>query len=264
MIKLSLYNSKVKLPNADYVLEEQNDLEDILNVITPKFSGSWEILVIDAKIKFVKDFIEEDNTPEWITINFYLNRAKLNEILLVYPKYAPREKTKKEYFNEMIASLNHLVDEPARKALYKALGSDTEKLKEVVTKLDKECNSVSISLKDVQSAVNYSKKVYASEVVNAFLLRDRYRWRLLNRLTRELGMEYAYHAVYKYVRKLLSEKNSYLQNNDVTNYVISRIDAPLICYTYVLFSNSTHYKQLYGLMYDIDNRGPKAIERILL
>lgn len=264
MIKLSLYNARVKLPNADYVLESQEDLEEILDVLTPKFEGTWDIIVIDAKIKFVKDFILADSTPDWVTINFYMNRAKLDEIVLIYPKYAPRVKTNKENFDELIASMKHLVDESARRALYKALGTDQIKLKEVLTKLDKECSGVSISLKDVQGTVSYSKKVYASEVINAFLLKDRNRWNLFDKLLKELGMEYAYNAMYKYVRKLLLEKNDYLHNKDVKMRIVSKVDAPLICYAYTMFSNSTNYKQLHCIMYGIDHRGQEAMERVLL
>lgn len=264
MVTLNLYKPRMKLPESDYVVEKQSDLEDILQVLTPKFEGRWEIIVMDAKIKYVKEVLSKDDSPDWLTIHFYLNKAKLNEVIMVHPNFAPREKTRKEVFDELVASMKHLLDESARRALFKALGSNPEELRDVVEKLDKECKGVNISLKDVQSVVNYSKKVYASEVVNAFLLCERNRWKLYEKLVRELGQEYAYNAINKYVRNLLKDKNGYLSNLEVKNRIVSKVDAPLICYAYVIFSNTTNYKQLYCAMYSLENRCTASLRRMIV
>ena len=156
----------------------------------------------------------------------------------------------------------HVIDESAKSALFKAVGSNVSELRDVVEKLDKECTTETITLKQVRSTVNYSKRVYASEVVNAFLVGDARRWKLYNDLVRELGSEITYYAMYKYVRNLLKSKQEYLLNKDVKQFVVKRLDAPLICYAYVLFANSTNYNQLPVILYSLENRSVKSLERI--
>ena len=53
MIRLVKHTSKMTIPHADYVLEKSEKLLDILNVLTPKFSGKWDIILIDPKTTFV-------------------------------------------------------------------------------------------------------------------------------------------------------------------------------------------------------------------
>lgn len=262
MIELRLHKSKDRIPDADYVLDKCDKFYDIVNLLTPKFEGKWSIILIDPKLKFVKELLSDSMLPDWINVSILLGTKKLDEVVLEFPKYQPKVKSRKEEFEEAIKDLTHVIDESAKKALYTALGSQIDNLKEVLTKLDTECKTETITLKQVRGTVNYSKRVYASDVINSFLLGDARRWSLYDKLVRELGMEIAYYACYKYVKTLLTEKDAYLQNKDIKQYIVKRIDAPLICYTYVLFANSCNYNQLYGLLYAIEHRSLKSMERI--
>lgn len=262
MIELHLHKPKEKIPDADYVLEKTDKFFDIIKFLTPKFSGKWKIILIDPKLKFTKELLKDETIPDWIDVSIYVGQKKLTSVVLEFPKYQPKSKTRKEEFEDIIKTMNHVIDESAKRALFKALGSSSEELRDVVEKLDKECTQETITLKQVRNSINYVKRVYASDVVNAFLIGDARRWYLYNALVKELGMEISYYAIYKYVKTLLKEKSEYLQNKDVKQYIVKKIDAPLICYTYVLFANSNNYNQLYGLMYAIEHRSKESMERI--
>lgn len=262
MISLVNNSSEGRLPDADYILEKTDKLFDIISLLTPKFEGKWEFILIDPKIKVIKELLSSRMIPEWIDINVYTTQKKIDEIVLEYPEYIPKQKTRKEMFNEVIATVNHVIDEAAKKALYAALSNKPSELQETLTKLDKECKGTSITLKQVQSVVNYTKRVYASDVLNAFLIGDARRWKLYNSLERELGTEIMYYAIRKQVHLLLQAKEDYLRNKDVKQFIVKRLDAPLICYTYVLFANSTNYNQLYGLMYSIEHRSKESLQMI--
>jgi len=262
MITLAKYNPKSSLPESDYVLETSDKFFDIVNLLTPKFNGSWEFVLIDPKLKFVKDLISNKTLPDWINVILLLSNKKIEEVVLQYPEYQPKDKSRKEQLNDIIAELTHVIDNSAKKALLTALGHNMEELRTTLLKLDKECTGEKITLKQVQGEINYTKRVYASDVVNAFLLRDARRWNLYNTLVREIGAEISYYAMYKYVKSLLTEKENYLLNKDIKKFIVKRIDAPLVCYAYTLFANSTNHYQLYGILYCLENRSNKSLERL--
>ena len=262
MIQLKQSSPKIKIPEADYVLDKTDKLYDMINFLTPKFSGRWSFILLDPTLKFTKDILQNKQVPDWVDITIYTTAKKIEDVVLEYPEYQPKKKSRKEAFDEVIATVQHVLDEGAKRILFQALASNPSELADVVSKLDKECVSESITVKQVQSVVNYTKRVYASDVINAFLTRDARRWSLYNTLVKELGPEITYYACYKYVKKLLASKEEFLQNKDVKQFVVKKIDAPLICYTYILFANSTNYNQLYGLLLGIEQRSEEAMERI--
>lgn len=262
MIEIKQASSKVRIPEADYVLDKTDKLYDMINFLTPKFSGRWSFRLMDPTLKFTKELLQSKKVPDWIDITIYTSAKKIEDIVLEHPEYQPKKKTRKEAFNEVIATVQHILDEGAKRILFQALASNPSELAEIVARLDAECKSENITVKQVQSIVNYTKRVYASDVINAFLLRDARRWSLYSTLVKELGPEITYYACYKYVKRLLAEKEEFLLNKDVKLYIVKKIDAPLICYTYVLFANSTNYNQLYGLLLGIEHRGAEAMERI--
>jgi DNA polymerase III delta subunit len=254
MIELRLYNKKTKLKDADYVLDEPKVFYELLNLITPKDKGKWLFYLLDWKIVNVRELIDNDNLPDYVDIVFYLPQVKLDTVVTAYPKYAPRERSNKDIYKEMITGLKHLIDKNAMWTLYNSFSGNLNQLQDALTQLDNECEGTTITVKQLQSTFALTKRVYASDVLLAFLTKDRYRWYKLNQLTKELGDEIAYYAIYKQVRKLLNDKAKYLVNEDTKNRNVERIDAPLICYTYTLFANSSSYHNLFAIMYSLDNR----------
>lgn len=260
MIKLALLKKKSKFPEADYILDKPEMFFSLLEVLTPKFKGNWEIVLVDPKLKEVKSLID-NGIPEYINCTIMLVQAKLDNVVMDHPTLAPKTLSPKDEYKEMISSLKHVMEDRAMWMLYNAMGPNMQLLQEALDKLDAECEELYITVKQVQQTFAVSKRVYASDVLRAFLIHDRYRWFKLNTLTKELGEEYAYYAIYKQVRELLADKNKYLHNEDVKNRLVGTVDAPLICYAYVLFANSNSWRNLHGVLHDLEERNQYALER---
>ena len=254
MIEVLQYNKKVKIPDVDYSLDKPEDLEHLLYVLTPKLSGKWKIALIDFKIKDVKELLSRDLFPEYIHCLVLLPAAKLDQVLLEFPKFQQKQKSNKDIFKDLVAGLEHLLEEKAMWALYNSMSGNINKLEEALTKLDKECTEQTITLKQVRKVYDLKQVVYASEVLEAFLTGNRFRWSKFHTLVSELGEEYAYYAIYKQVRKALTDKSDYLVNKDTKNSIVNKVDAPFICYAYYLFATNTTWKNLYAIMLRLDDR----------
>lgn len=260
--KILPYNAKIKLPPADMCLEEVAQLEKILPNLSPRIEGKWHIQIVNPTIKESKHLLNSVSMPNWIDINLYLQQKTMEQVLLDFPEYMEKEKPFKEQAKELLAGFNHIIDKKAFNTLVEAFRGNIADFQRTLMELDEECKGTVVTLKDVQEKVNYTRPVYASDVLNAFLMGQRNRWQLLNKLRQNLGDSYAYNALYKYSRTLLKSKAAFLRNEDVKLRVVKRIDAPSICYAYTLFRISSNYMQLYGIFHALDNRGEQSLERI--
>ena len=263
MITLKELSKKTPLPDADYVFEKTDKIMDVINNLTPKFFGQWLILIIDPTIKYVKDLVVSGSIPEWIDIEIHMSAKKVETVCLEFPKLQPKKVSNKEAFEIAIKNTRNLISKPAAKLLYQALGSNSEELDKTLRKLDEECKTGEISYKQVQTEIHFTKVIYASDVMNSFLLKEAQCWQLYHKLIHNIGMEYAYNALYSYVKSLVQDKNKFLHNEDVKNWRIKHIDAPLICYVYLLFANSSSYTQLPAIMYYVQNRCSETVERVI-
>ena len=263
MIRLVKHSKNDKIPDGDYVLDKTDKFYDMVAVLTPKFKGKWEFVLVDPRIVFINELIHSNKVPEWVDVIILIGEKKIDVIAQEHPEYTPKDKTKKEEYAEMIAGLSHVLDESAKKALFSALSYNMDELRSTLEKLDLECTTETITLKQVQGSVNYTKRVYASDVINAFLLKDARRWKLYDAIVKEIGQTVSYYAMYKYVKNLLSEKEKYLTNEDVKQRIVSKVDAPLICYAYVLFANSNNPNQLYCILHSLENRSEAVLNRVL-
>ena len=260
MFNLKQYHKKEKLPKADYILEDLKELNKVLENLTPRLVGIWEILLIQPSIKDTKAIIEEKMIPKWVNATAYLGQKNLEVVCISHPDYIPKQISFKEQANSIIADMTHLIDKKAASILIRAFWGNVADLQTTLQVLDNEAEGI-ITVKDVEKKINYTKPVYASEVLKSFLLHEKQRWNLYYKLLLELGDSYAYNALYKSAKTLLQEKNKLLNNEDVKQFIVKRIDAPFICYVYSLFAMSTTYQQLFGIMHAIDNRSAKYLER---
>lgn len=254
MITLHKMARGMSIPQADYVLEKPDKLLDIISNLTPKFQGKWEIILIDPKVSFTDNLVANNSIPDWIHVSVYMNTKKIDMLAIKYPELQPKDISKRDVFNSMLTELKHVIDEKAKHVLFDALSSNVDELKETLDRLDAECETSTITLKQVQQTIPHNKRVYASEVLNAFIYRDRFRWNLYNKLIKEIGQDMAFYAMRKYATKLLTEKEAYLRNEDVKNFRLGEIDAPTICYIYTLFANANNPNQLYNILYAIEYR----------
>ena len=262
MFKLCLAKDTINV-QADYVLDSIDKFYVTLDFLTPKFEGKWVFLLIDPSIAFTKELVRNESIPDWVDIYIQMSQKKINEVTRDFPNLAPKERTRREEFNDLLAGLTHLVDKKASKLLYDAYKEDKKETTAIILKLDKEVEGDSITAKQIQGQIIYNKHTYASDVINSFLLNRPNRWQLYDKLIHELGLCYAFYACRRYVNKLLEQKELYLQNKDVSLFAVKFIDAPSICFAYVLFANATNYKQLYAVMYNLQQRDAKALDVLL-
>lgn len=262
MITLVSTSTKPKIPTADYTLDKTDKFYEILSILTPKFSGKWLFVLLDPKIVFVKDLVNDHLVPDWVDVQIFTGDKKINEICLEFPAMQPKSRTKKEAFEEVLTSLTHLVDNKAREYLFEAFKNNPTETEEVLQKIDKSFDGVSIPLKTVQSNLIVNKHVYASQVLEAFISHDKKRWNLYTTLVKEIGQEVAYYAMYKHAKKLLQEKNKFLQNEDVKLLSVKDIDAPAIAYAFILFSNSKNYLQLPVILNALENRSQESLSML--
>lgn len=254
MISVQVLNKKAKVPDADYVFDDPEDLDYMLSVLTPKLHGNWKIVLWDFKLKDVKELLSREVFPDYVDCIVLLPNAKLDQVLLEFPKFQEEQKSNKDLFKDLVSNMHHLIEEKAMWSLYNSLSGNLSKLEEALNKLDSECEDSTITLKQVKKTFDTREIVYASDVLEAFLTKNRFRWFKYQVLVKDLGEEYAYYALYKQVRKLLNDKANYLQNKDVKNYTVNKVDAPFICYVYTLFATNTTWRSLYAIMLQIDSR----------
>lgn len=262
MIKLLSSQDRFSTKDVDYILDKTDKFYNVTDFLTPKFEGNWSFYLIDPTIKFIKELLHNKDFPEWIDVYIRVNQKKLNEVALEFPEVIPKVQTKKEAFSEIVAGLKHLVDIKASKMLFEAYKQKPTETVEVIQKLDNEVESPSISVKDVQGSITFTKHTYASDVINAFLTGQANRWKLYKNLVGELGNDYAYYSCRKYVCRLLQQKDAYLKNKNVSLYIVTTIDAPTICFAYTLFMNSNSPKQLYAILYSMQNRSEETLNSI--
>lgn len=150
-------------------------------------------------------------------------------------------------------------DPKAVSEIYKRAGPSIDKLKEALASCIEISDGVKVTLKDVDKVLLPNKRVYASDIVRAFLrARDvKYRWSLVDRLVQDLGTDFAYYSIRKYIYNLLTNKDKYLQNETVVERFqrdIESIDALTIVHAYTTFMEYNKPALLYAALYTIERR----------
>lgn len=262
MVKVHELTKKTRFPDADYTLEKIDELEKVLKVITPRLEGRWTIVIVGLNLNDTKKLIEVLDIPEWVDVKCYISGKRIEMISMEHPEVLPKHETFNDQVDAVVATLDVIIDPKALKKLKSAFWNNINDFTDMCHLLATKVVDT-ITLQDIDKYVNYTKPVYASEVMNLFLRHDRQRWRKLSVLITELGESYAYNSLYKYIKTLLSDKNDYLQGEDAKSYIVSKVDGFTISYAYSVFALSTNYTQLHGIMHAIDNRCAENLERTI-
>lgn len=264
MISLQVLSSKTKIPDCDYTFDKVEHFQDLLTTISPKFEGKWKVVLMQPKIKYIKSLVDNKVVPDWVDVVIYVSQKALEEVAIEFPALQPKKLTVKEEYKQMVSNMRHLIDERAVKAIYKSVGANAKELQKVLNELDNNCISDTevITMKHIKGVVSIVKRVYASDVLRAFMLKEGNRWSLYDKLVHDVGIDIAYFAMYKQAKKLLSDKADYLQNKDVKNFTARKVDATFICYVYVLFVNSHSSYQLPAILYAIENRSADMLNSV--
>ena len=252
MVKYIVNTKDTRIRDVDYLFEDVAKFKKLLPYLRKKIEGSWDIAILEPDIKSVREFADSESIPNYITVSLYLDRHVAEQIASEKPKLFIKEKTAYEKYLDLISDMKIMIDTKAAKELYQRVGTDKSKIPEYLQELASIATE-KITVNDVRKTVNDERRLYASDVVNAFLLRTRWRWSQYNKLVSNLGRDYAYYSMRKYISKLLEEKNQYLHNEDTTLRVVNKVDALSINLAYVLF-NTTRSTELDTCMYLLDNR----------
>lgn len=251
MIKFVVYTRDTRIHDVDYLFEDCEKLLKLVPYLKKKIEGSWEIAVLEPTIQYARKFADNQVIPEYVTVTFYMERTVAAQLLSERPNLIVKDKTAYEKYMDLIADLKVIIDPKAARELYLRVGTSKDKIPEYLSELSEQAGTITVNM--VRSQVADERKIFASAVIDAFLVRDRYRWKKYNELVANLGKTYAFYAMRKYVTKLLKEKNSYLRNSQTTIRNIDKIDGFRICHAYIVFTEATA-AELDTCMCMLDNR----------
>ena len=220
------------LPNdSDYVFDKLRDLERIEPYLYPKIEGNWVIVMMDMRIKELKYILNEMNIPDYVDLVCTVKQDTYKEFCRQYPTYAIEPKTKKEMYEEFIATIDIPIDIKAYYALYNRSRGDINRIREVIDSIMEILpDTNNITVKEVDRVLPRENIVYASDVVLAMLLYknpvlkktgsrySKYKYakpkKLLWQLIEALGYEYAFYAMRVQVRALYKEVTKYMNNEE--------------------------------------------------
>lgn len=260
MIKLRKKNKSFSTDGADYVLEKFEKFDDIIAMLTPKFDGNWNIIMIDPKLKLIRDLVTVKKIPEWVDLVILTSDKKIEEIALDFPDLQPKEQTVKERFDEFVSHIQTIITSDASKSLLAMYRQQPDEVEAVLRRLDADKDIDKITRKELAKNIVYVKRTYVSDVLLAFMQNDPKRWNMYEKVHAELGTDIMYFAMYKCATKLLHEKADYLQNKDISVFAVKQIDAAVIDYVYVLFANSHNSNQLVTILHAIENRCKSSLQ----
>lgn len=253
MIRFVVYARDTRIYDTDYIFEDCEKLLKLLPYLKKKIEGTWNIAVLLPSIKYARKFVDEEIVPEYVDLVMYLEKDVSTQLMSERPKLLVKEKTAYERYMDIIADMKVLIDPKAAKELYFRVGQSKGKLQEYLMELADQSNGQTVTLDMVKRNVVDERRLYASDVLNAFLLRDRWRWKRYEKFVSALGRDYAFYSLRKYVTRLVREKNKYLRNEETTIRGIERIDGFSINHAFIVF-NTTVSSELDMCMHMLDDR----------
>lgn len=224
---------------GDYLLEDSDEFFKLLPYLYPKIEGEWEISVIDPTIKALRQIYATD-VPNDLRVNIYADSKDIAQFQLERPDITTEKVSNWTLYQELFRDIDKVFEPKAVNEIYSRAGPDIDNLKQALTEVLAVSEGNTVTVKDVDKVLLSNKRVYANEVIRAFIgpSKLQWRWQLLDWLREELGDDYAFYAMRKYVRALLLNKNKYLRNEEVADRFardVKEIDALTIDYTYSLF-----------------------------
>ncbi len=259
MIRVVKSSERQSLPKMDYNFEQYDYYLDIAPLLTPKFNGNWKILLNDFSLVEVEAILNENIIPEHFDVYMLLGSNKYDKVIKENPKLYVKPKSNWEIYKDMIAGLDVLIDKRAMNDLYSAIGNNINELQEALMMLATKAEDGYITDNLVRQSYNVQNRVYASDVLHAFYMRQDNRWKLANKYVKELGTDYAFYAMRRYIRRLLHDKGAYLKNKDTKLRETKNIDAPFISFAYTTIENSPSPKDLILFFRALDARDLKYV-----
>lgn len=236
MIKFLIYTKDTRIFDCDYIIEKPEKLLDLVPYLNKKIEGEWKIALLLPPIKFARRLTDDNIVPEYVQLSVYLERGVSEQLCSERPQLVVKQKTAYERFMDSIGEKQISITPKAAQELYHRVGTHKDKLDEYLVMLSEENEGREITQDVIRKQIPDERKVYASDVLLSFLVKDRNRWKKYNALVLNLGQEYAFYALRKYSNKLLHDKNRYLRNEDTEVRGIDKIDGFRISQAYILFN----------------------------
>lgn len=203
--------------------------------------------------------IFELQIKDCVNLKVYADANDINQFLLERPDVKTEKVSNYTLYQDLFKTIDCAFEPKAVSEIYQRAGPDVDNLKVALNDVISVSNGSYVTMADVNKVLLPNKRVYANEVIRAFIGSRRipYRWSLLNRIREELGDEYAFYSMFKYVRKLLANKNKYLINEEVASQFerdVKEIDALTIDFTYATFMEYNDPKFLPAIFYKLERR----------
>ena len=235
-LHLHALGKDTKLLPADYYFTKYKEYLDIKPYLVPKIKGVWQLCLVDLKVSEIESIIDEKLSDAY-SLLVYLPANSLDSFVQNHPELAARKETFKEAITNYIATYKHEVKPDVIPEMIKRLG---HKSKLIIQFLDvmqfRLEEDEPLTIKHVRKWVPKQSPIYASNVAEAFLLKRKSRWWLVEKYEQEVGPRIAYYAVRKYIRKLFEDKCCYLRNEEIKNFLASKVDTYSIIAFYYCFT----------------------------
>lgn len=235
MIKFLVYTRDTRIFDCDYIIEKPEKLLELVPYLNKKIEGEWRIALLLPPIKFARKLTDDEVIPKHAELTVYLERGVSEQLCSERPQLVVKQKTPYERFMDSIGEKQIPITPKAARELYYRVGVNKDKLDEYLVTLGEENKGREITQDIIRKQIPDERKVYASDVLLAFLMKDRSRWKKYNTLVSSLGQDYAFNALRKYSNKLLHDKNHYLRNEDTEIRGIDKIDGFKVSQAYILF-----------------------------
>lgn len=252
MVKYLVNSRDIRIYDVDYLLEDTDKFLHLVPYLKRKIEGDWRIAILEPDIQFVRKIEDGNIVPEYVTLELYLDKSVAERLVTERPTLFVEKKTAYEKYLDTIGELKVLIEPKAATDLYRRVGVNKDKLHEYLLHLASTVDGV-IKVSDVRREIPDERRVYSSDVINSFILRDRYRWKKYDALVSELGTSYAYYSMRKYTERLIADKNRYLMNEETELRSIDKLNAPGVCLAYTIF-HTTKVSELDLCMYLLDNK----------
>lgn len=244
---------------ADYVLEDYSKYTALYPYLYPKLKGDWFIVLVSIGIKDVRELL---NT----TIHSYLEIVVVESADVVenlhneFPNIVELQKSTWDFYLECIATLPVTMDKGTVSALYKGIPHSRSVIKHTLDVLVDRCSEAGIvKMSDVKLVTSETQACYANQVVKSLFTNYKRFWRDFNRFEQDLGPEYAFYTLRKYVAKLVAEKSKYLQNHEYKDKNVELIDVYSIIYLHQRLQEAKSPKQLMCILSETVRREEKKV-----
>lgn len=252
MVELRQHRKDMDFSIYDYVFEDVDKFEKVLPYLLPKLEGSWKLLLVEPKMEHIRCYLDTSVIPSYIDLLITVDANQLEQLYLERPNLVEKERTPWDIYMDLIKQFPVPMEDKALRELYFRVGPKETDLAAALVELEQYDY---ISMKVINKHFAPVQRVFASQVVRAFLLgRFRLGWTLLSKLETEIGSTVSFYAIRKYLRRLLKEKEQYLQNEDVKERIVEQVDGYTLILLYWLFETATSPNQLYPILQMFERR----------